>query len=62
MNGGEDYELLFTIGSEDFEKVEKHPGHPFHRNTSPNRKEGKFLVTKSGKQLCRLRAQGGSIF
>lgn len=56
LNGGEDYELLFTIRLEDFEKVKNIPeisviGHMTDKNSGVN------LVTKSGTQV-EIVAQG----
>ncbi|MBE0640049.1 MAG: thiamine-phosphate kinase [Bacteroidales bacterium] len=56
LNGGEDYELLFTIRQEDFEKIKNIPeitviGHMTDKNSGIN------LVTKSGV-LVEIKAQG----
>lgn len=56
MNGGEDYELLFTIKQEDAEKIKKIPeitviGH------MTDKSEGINLVTKSGP-VVEIKAQG----
>lgn len=56
LNGGEDYELLFTIRQEDFEKVKNIPeitvlGHMTDKNSGIN------LVTKSGV-VVEIKAQG----
>jgi len=56
VNGGEDYELLFTIKQQDLKKVEGHPdialiGHVTELS------QGSHLVTKSGS-VVPLRAQG----
>jgi thiamine-monophosphate kinase len=60
LNGGEDYELLFTIDQKDFHKVEKHPDiHFIGHVTKPE--EGKYLVTKSGTAV-QLKAQGWKHF
>ncbi|WP_268036021.1 thiamine-phosphate kinase [Algoriphagus sp. PAP.12] len=60
LNGGEDYELLFTIDQKDFSKLEKHPDiHFIGHMTKPE--EGKFLVTKSGTAVP-LKAQGWKHF
>jgi thiamine-monophosphate kinase len=60
LNGGEDYELLFTISQEDFPKLEKHPDiHFIGHVTDPD--EGKLLVTKSGT-TASLKAQGWKHF
>lgn len=60
LNGGEDYELLFTIKQEDFDKVKGNPhmtpiGHITHKN------DGMYYIDKSGSAI-ELRAQGWSHF
>jgi thiamine-monophosphate kinase len=56
MNGGEDYELLFTIGQHDFEKIRIIPGiSVIGHMTAPG--EGAFLVT-GDDQLVEIKAQG----
>lgn len=56
MNGGEDYELLFTIDQKDHEKLEKHRDIHFigHAHES---KKGNVLVTKKGN-VVPITAQG----
>jgi thiamine-monophosphate kinase len=56
LNGGEDYELLFTIPVADHAKIKNHPditviGHLTEHDDAVN------LITKSG-QAVPLRAQG----
>lgn len=56
LNGGEDYELLFTISQDDFEKIKGNPhfsiiGHMTDKN------EGINLVTRANQKL-ELTAQG----
>ncbi|WP_339878548.1 thiamine-phosphate kinase [uncultured Algoriphagus sp.] len=60
MNGGEDYELLFTIDQKDFAKLEKHPDIHFIGHIS-KAEEGKYLVTKSGTAV-QIKAQGWKHF
>ncbi len=60
LNGGEDYELLFTIDQKDFEKLEKHPDIHFIGHIT-KAEEGKYLVTKSGTAV-QLKAQGWKHF
>lgn len=60
MNGGEDYELLFTINQKDFAKLEKHPDVHFIGHIT-KQEEGKFLVTKSGTAV-QIKAQGWKHF
>ncbi|GGZ40578.1 thiamine-monophosphate kinase [Echinicola pacifica] len=56
LNGGEDYELLFTIDQKDFDKLEKHPDIHFIGHITKE-DSGKFLVTKS-ETAVELKAQG----
>ncbi len=56
LNGGEDYELLFTIAQADFEKVRLIPGIAvIGHMTGPN--DGTYLVTND-EQLVEITAQG----
>jgi thiamine-monophosphate kinase len=56
LNGGEDYELLFTIKQSDVEKLKKHHDIQFIGYIHPNQKEN-VLVTK-GENVVPLKAQG----
>ena len=61
MNGGEDYELLFTIAPEDFEKIRNHPdfsivGHAVEAD------HGNYLVARGSNELIALNAQGWDAF
>lgn len=60
LNGGEDYELLFTINTDDFHKLEKHPDIHFIGHITKE-EEGKFMVTKS-QTAVELKAQGWQHF
>jgi len=56
LSGGEDYELLFTIRQEDYEKIREHVdisviGHITEKNSGVN------LIDKSGKSMM-MKAQG----
>ena len=56
MNGGEDYELLFTIKQDDYEKLEKHPDIHFIGHMNPKDK-GVNLLTKQNN-VVPVTAQG----
>ncbi|HEY0655241.1 MAG TPA: thiamine-phosphate kinase [Chryseosolibacter sp.] len=60
LNGGEDYELLFTIRQEDQEKISKHPD--IHMiGYVHDRKNEHVMITKAGNTVP-LRAQGWDHF
>ena len=56
LSGGEDYELLFTISPDDYDKLRNHPKLSFigHMTDDPNERT---MVTKSGMDV-ELKAQG----
>ncbi|MEC5157513.1 thiamine-phosphate kinase [Chryseobacterium sp. MP_3.2] len=61
LSGGEDYELLFTISPNDFEKIKNHPdftiiGHAL------DLEQGNFLVARGSNELVALNAQGWDAF
>ena len=56
LSGGEDYELLFTISPDDYEKLRNHPKLSFIGHMVENPSE-RILVTKSGSDV-ELKAQG----
>ena len=60
MNGGEDYELLFTIDQKEYEKLKDHPDIHFIGNIEQEDK-GAGIVTKSGTWIA-LKAQGWNHF
>lgn len=57
LNGGEDYELLFTIPVADHEKIKNHPDITILGHMTP-KEEGANLVTAGSGQLIPLQAQG----
>ncbi len=60
FNGGEDYELLFTIRQEDLPKIEKHPD--IHLIGYIDKKlKGANLISKSGQEVA-IKAQGWNHF
>ena len=57
LNGGEDYELLFTISQSDFDKIKNNPdftiiGHAVEEE------QGNYLVLRGSNELAGLTAQG----
>ncbi len=60
LSGGEDYELLFTIKQEDFEKVKNNPDISVIGHIT-DEKEGINLITRSGTSVP-LTAQGWDAF
>jgi thiamine-monophosphate kinase len=60
LNGGEDYELLFTISPGDYEKIKNHPDIHFIGHIHDNRDQ-KIMITKGGS-IVPLRAQGWDHF
>jgi thiamine-monophosphate kinase len=60
MNGGEDYELLFTVALSDFDKIRNHPDITIIGKITPA-SEGVLLVTPSGNAFP-VKAQGWTHF
>ncbi len=61
LNGGEDYELLFTIAPSDFDKIKNHPDFTIIGHATGDEK-GNFLVARGSNQLIPLTAQGWDAF
>lgn len=60
LNGGEDYELLFTVSQADFEKIEKHEDIQAIGYMHPKEK-GRVMVTRQ-ENVVELTAQGWKHF
>jgi thiamine-monophosphate kinase len=60
MNGGEDYELLFTIQPGDIDKLRNHPDVTMIGRIR-EKEEGVYLISKAGNKHP-LQAQGWKAF
>lgn len=60
LNGGEDYELLFTVDQKDFDKIKGNPNLTIIGHMTEER-EGMHLVTR-GNQKIPMKAQGWNTF
>ena len=56
LNGGEDYELLFTISQKDFDKIKEYPDITIIGHIA-EKASGTYLVSRSN-QLVAIKAQG----
>lgn len=61
LNGGEDYELLFTIKPEDYENIRNHPDFTIIGHATAL-DQGNHLVLRGSEQLAPLTAQGWDAF
>jgi thiamine-monophosphate kinase len=60
LSGGEDYELLFTISQDDYDKVKGNPNLTVIGHMGEVA-DGEYLVTRSGEAI-ELKAQGWTAF
>ena len=60
MNGGEDYELLFTISQSDYDKIKGNPNMTVIGHVT-DAKDGRYYIDKNGAAI-ELTAQGWSHF
>ena len=60
LNGGEDYELLFTVNQSDFDKIKDHP-HLTIIGHITNESEGMYIVDKNDSAIA-IKAQGWKHF
>ncbi len=61
LSGGEDYELLFTIKPEDFEKIRNHPDFSIIGH-AVDLEQGNFMVLRGSNELSQITAQGWDAF
>ena len=57
LNGGEDYELLFTISQSDFDKIKNNPDFTII-GYAVEEEQGNYLVLRGSNELAELTAQG----
>ena len=57
LNGGEDYELLFTISQNDFDKIKNSPDFTII-GYAVEEEQGNYLVLRGSNELAELTAQG----
>lgn len=61
LSCGEDYELLFTIAPEDFDKIKNHPDFTIVGH-AVDLEQGNFLIARGSNELIPLNAQGWDAF
>lgn len=61
LSGGEDYELLFTISPNDFDKIKNHPDFTVIGHTV-DLEQGNYMVLRGRNELSQLTAQGWDAF
>lgn len=61
LNGGEDFELLFTIPAADYDKIKNHPDFTIIGHVT-SLEEGNYLVAAGSNELIALNAQGWDAF
>lgn len=61
LNGGEDFELLFTMPAADYDKIKNHPDFTIIGHVT-SLEEGNYLVAAGSNELIALNAQGWDAF
>ena len=61
LNGGEDFELLFTMPAADYDKIKNHPDFTIIGHVT-TLEEGNYLVAAGSNELIALNAQGWDAF
>lgn len=61
LNGGEDFELLFTIPAADYDRIKNHPDFTIIGHVTTF-EEGNYLVAAGSNELIALNAQGWDAF
>lgn len=60
LNGGEDYELLFTVGQEHYDKIKKEPDFTIIGHVTDQ--EGQYMLNNRNGQSFGIKAQGWEHF
>ncbi|WOC51941.1 hypothetical protein BPO_1294 [Bergeyella porcorum] len=61
LSGGEDYELLFTIAPEDYDKIKNHPDFTVIGHAT-DWEQGNNMVLRGSNELSPITAQGWDAF
>lgn len=61
LSGGEDYELLFTILPNDYDKIKNHPDFTVIGYAVPE-EEGNYMILRGSGELSQITAQGWDAF
>ena len=61
LSGGEDYELLFTVSPNDFDKIKNNPDFTIIGHVV-NEEDGNYMVLSGSNELAKLTAQGWDAF
>ncbi len=61
LSGGEDYELLFTISPNDYDKIKNHPDFTVIGYAVPE-EEGNYMILRGSGELSKITAQGWDAF
>lgn len=61
LNGGEDYELLFTISPNDFDKIKNHPDFTIIGH-AVDLQQGNYMILRGSNELSPITAQGWDAF
>ena len=61
LSGGEDYELLFTVSPNDFDKIKNNPDFTIIGH-AVNEEDGNYMILSGSNELAKLTAQGWDAF
>ena len=61
LSGGEDYELLFTISPNAYDKIKNHPDFTVI-GYAVEKEEGNYMILRGSGELSKITAQGWDAF